>query len=123
MRMKPFGQAAYLCLSQAQAELGAPPQDVVGRHRPFVAHEVLDLALVEAGAEMQAEIIGARCAGQDVARDGAVGPRQPLRRGGAEPRIFRFEIADQRVAPVPREVAARQSRAARPRRSRPGNAV
>ena len=46
-RREPVGEAAALRLAQAQPELGAPPQDIVGGPRPFVADEVLDLALVE----------------------------------------------------------------------------
>src|SRR5580704_14584219 len=39
-----------------QAFLGPPPQHVVGLDRPFVAHQVAHLGLVETAAEMAAEI-------------------------------------------------------------------
>src|SRR5206468_7030094 len=39
-----------------EAELGPPPQDVLGSRRPFLAAQIVDLALVERRAEMPAEI-------------------------------------------------------------------
>ena len=54
-----FGHAVGLLRGHRQAALGAPPQDVVGAHRPFVAHQPFDLALGEMRAEILAEVLRA----------------------------------------------------------------
>src|SRR5260221_8936264 len=41
---------------QIQAELAAPPQDVLGARRPFLLPEPVDLARAQAGTEIAAEI-------------------------------------------------------------------
>ena len=40
------------------ADLAASPDDVIDGERPFLAHEMLDLALIEPAAEIHAEIGG-----------------------------------------------------------------
>ena len=44
--------------------LRAPPHDVVGGHRPFIAGEIADLGLGQVGAERPAEIRLGLCAAQ-----------------------------------------------------------
>src|SRR5205823_12836985 len=51
-----FFQRRDLAGRQMEAELGPPPQDVLGSRRPFLAAQIVDLALVERRAEMPAEI-------------------------------------------------------------------
>ena len=47
-------QAGLLCIRHVQAELGPPPEDVVGVVRPFVREKVVDFRVSEAGAEVLA---------------------------------------------------------------------
>src|SRR5262249_25062236 len=46
----------HLGRRQPQAELGAPPEDVLGRARPFGLDQEIDLAPIEVGAEALAEV-------------------------------------------------------------------
>lgn len=51
-----IGEPALLAFVEAQAELGAAPEDVFRGPGPFVFAQVLDLGGVEIGAEVFAEI-------------------------------------------------------------------
>jgi hypothetical protein len=42
---------------EMQAELGAAPEDVIGRERPFLGDEVVELRLVEVAAEVLPEVV------------------------------------------------------------------
>ena len=85
-----------------QPGLAAPPENVVGRARPFVIAQVHDLALGEAGAEVLAEIGGRPCIGQDVLGDAAV----PAGKASQEVRI-EAGFALLQVRQISREIAAR----------------
>src|SRR5258706_7916707 len=62
---------------QAQTELGAPPQDVVSRHRPFGAHQIPYLSFREVGTQDRAQI-GKRPRRPDqIMNPCAIGPEQP----------------------------------------------
>src|SRR5688572_14855233 len=57
------GDGLALQRGEVQSRLGPPPQDVVRAHRPLACHQIVNLAGVEFGAEMRAEIAhGARFA-------------------------------------------------------------
>ena len=118
-RREPVRKAAALGLAHAQSELGPPPQDIVGRHRPFVPDEMLDLALVEA-VRRSATPRSLSVAAPDrmLARQGAVGCGQAVgqRRASRNGKLAARSAASRSRWSM-REVAAGQRRAARPGRA------
>src|ERR1700722_3844994 len=95
-------------LRQTKAELGAPPQHVVGGLGPFVPHEITDLGAGEASAEARAEILFARHIGEDELDASAVGGDQPAGMRLGEERPGAAYLGHQRVIAAGREIAARQ---------------
>jgi hypothetical protein len=74
----PRGHRRALRVVQVQAELGAPPQHIVGAARPFVAVQVVQLAVEQAGHDF-----GAQPCPQQYASARAVAARQaPAQRRG-----------------------------------------
>src|SRR5690606_12957427 len=86
-----FLQRGRLPGIEPQAELGAAPQHVCGRARPFPVDQIAHLRLVEVGAEAAAEIVRRRRICQYGARARAVKPQQTAGVDGREKR----EIAPQ----------------------------
>src|SRR6185437_12497836 len=72
----PLSEGGALVGGQDQALLGAPPQHIVGLDRPFLAHEIADLGLIEMAAEMTAEIGRHFHVFEKIVDAGAVPPRQ-----------------------------------------------
>ena len=72
-------KAARWASRHVQAFLGAPPQHVLGLDRPFLAHQVAHLGLVEVAAEMAAEIGHRLYVLQQLVQPGAVPARQSTR--------------------------------------------
>ena len=88
-----------LCRRHQEAGLAAPPEYVIGAFRPFVFDKILDLPLIQAAAEVEAEI--SRLAGIADHPDGfsAVAPRQgfqPGRRQGGMAALQRLDEFPQR---------------------------
>lgn len=78
--------------AQAQAELGAPPQQVFRRARPFVFGEIAQFRLVEIGPEMASEIGERGGLAQKRAGTRAVKAEQAAGMGGREKRIGRLQL-------------------------------
>ena len=97
-----------------QAELGAAPQDIVGKTRPFPCHEIAHFGAGQLGTEGGAELVAGLGLAQDRRKPRAIGRDQTLRlrsrRGIA--------IGRARARPRPR-IAPRRNRrrAAAPSRS------
>src|SRR5699024_11110551 len=66
------GQLLNLVVVQAQAQLAATPKNVVRAAGPFPAAQVVDFSLIQAGAEMLAEVFKAGGVVDDFAHTGAV---------------------------------------------------
>src|ERR1700742_4353756 len=62
-----------------ESKLGPPPQDVVGKARPFLAHEVTHLGLGQLRSKSPAERLAARGIAQYIGDPRAVGTDQPQR--------------------------------------------
>jgi hypothetical protein len=68
-----IGREPFDCrLIEPKTKLGATPENVVRRNRPFGGDEVIDLALMEVGAEMDAQILGRVCTIENACGKGAV---------------------------------------------------
>ena len=57
LRQAPRLHRRTLLGAQMQAQLAAPPQDIVGVHRPFVVVQVVQFGLVQAGGNFGAETV------------------------------------------------------------------
>ena len=112
-------QRLALVARQSQAELAAPPQDIVGVARPFLLHQIAHLGGGEVGAETLPEIVADFAPRRGCVDARAVGARQPPRmRLGQERPVAR---APARSAPRRRPREYRRPAAARAR-SRPARA-
>ena len=116
-RLRHEAASASRSRRQAQAELGAPPQHVLGGPRPFVPHQIAHLGRREVGAEARRRESSQRLGvAQDALDPRAVGAHQPPRmRPRSRNGQARERPRHERVDAVAGKVAARQRRL----RSRP----
>ncbi len=109
------GDAGRRGVGHPEPALRPPPQHVVGRARPLLAHQVVDLGRGEAVAEVLAEIGrlpgGAQHRARRARRAGARGPQQV----GRQRRIAPHQIGAAAPAAPPRQVAAGERRVLGPR--------
>src|SRR6478735_10784455 len=73
------GEARRALSAGAQAELGAPPEDILGGQGPFLRAQVVDLGRRQAAVEGLAEIGHGAGRPDDVACPGAVGAGEAAR--------------------------------------------
>src|SRR5215467_6565261 len=93
-----------------QAQLGTPPQNIVGKARPLFLHEVAQLGSRQFGTESPPEIFPTFGLSQDIADAPAIGADEPLRLRFSEewPPLARGD--DLPVESLPGEIATRQRR-------------
>src|SRR5690606_33463414 len=105
MPVEPAREFGTLCDVHVQAGLRAAPQHVVGTGRPLVLDAPVDLALVQATAEVAAEVADAARVAEHLVGERTVAPEQRLQKRARQPRPARAQkvAGDRRVVDGPRQ--------------------
>ena len=102
-------------LADAEAELAAPPENVLGGLRPLVGDEIFDLALAQAGAEVAPEVGGLGDAGEERVDARAIGAADAVDEDGIEERIAGGHLARPGLEGAAGQIAAGKLRRPGPR--------
>src|SRR5262245_25297114 len=100
---------------EPQAQLGTPPQHIVGAPRPFLMHEIPDLDSGQIGAKAGAEIGDLPRFAEYLINARTVSPHQAARVLDWQEWIIPPFAFDQCLHPVVNEIAARKMAFRRPR--------